>query len=240
MRLRREKVVVAEPPVVVADAPEPGRMRMFTSRARTAVLPRATEAKVKIAPRVQGARERVVPAAELAAERARQRVIEDLIPQVTAAVTAAAAASEPYLHEAQRRSRAAAAALRGGELEPEPVKTTHRIRNLLLALGVGGAVAAAYKWFTGGESDSEWQQAYEPTPAQPQTSPVSAVPDDSATPPHGDPGDPLAMSDEATVDTGAAGPDEALADQTDVPHEPTTPDTPLEEHEVPPDGSRGY
>ena len=242
MRLRRERVVVTEPPVVVAEAPEPGRMRMFASRARTAVVPRASDAKVKLAPRVQEARERVVPAAELAAERARQRLLEDLVPQVTAAVTAAAAASEPYRLEAQRRSKAAAAALRGAEVEPEPVKATHRIRTMLLALGLGGAAAAAYKWMTGRDADASWQQAYEPTPAQPQSSPVSAVPssDDSGSAQSADPGDPLASAD-ITTDPGAAGPDEALADATDVPHEPTWPDAPLEESDVPPpDGPRSY
>lgn len=242
MRLRRERVVVTEPPVVVAETAEPGRMRTIASRARTAVVPRASDAKVRIAPRVQGARERVVPAAELAAERARQRLLEDLVPQVTAAVTAAAAASEPYRLEAQRRGKAAAAALRGAELEPEPVKATHRIRTMLLALGLGGAVAAAYKWMTGRDAEASWQQAYEPTPAQPQSSPVSAVPsDESGAMPSADPGDPLASADATATDPGAAGPDEALADATDVPHEPTWPDAPLEESDVPPpDGPRSY
>ena len=38
----------------------------------------------------------------------------------------------------------------------------HRFRKLLIVLGIGGAVAAAYKWFSGKDADDQWQQAYQP------------------------------------------------------------------------------
>jgi hypothetical protein len=171
--------------------------------------PRFGRAKERLAPRVQIAREKYVPAAELAALRTRQAVREELVPQVTAAVTAAMAASEPYRREAQRRSVAAAAALRGADVEVhEPEPETHRIRTLLVTLGLGGIAAAAYKWFTGKEADSSWEQAYQPASVQPT---------DSATVPP------------PTTDPGAAAPDEVLADSGEMPHQATTIDSPLEE-----------
>jgi hypothetical protein len=190
--------------------------------------PRFGKAKERLAPRVQIAREKYVPAAELAALRTRQAVREELVPQVTAAVTAAMAASEPYRKEAQRRSLAAAAALRGAEVEVhEPEPETHRIRALLVTLGLGGIAAAAYKWFTGKEADSSWEQAYQPTPAQPTDATKVTVTSD--VPP-------------MTTDPGAAGPDEIMADSGEVPHQATTIDSPLEEQildpDVPSDGQR--
>ena len=214
-----------------------GRIRGRAYRARTTTGPKAGQVKVevtpetapagpslrigrakeRISPRVQVAREKYIPAAELAALRTRQHVREELVPQVTAAVTAAMAAAEPYRKEAQRRSAAAAAALRGAEIEIKPEKETHRIRALLVTLGLGGIAAAAYKWFTGKEASSSWEQAYQPTSAQPAE---ASATDGYAAP--------------VTTDSGAAGPDEVLADSGEVPHEPTTIDSPLDEQVLDP------
>jgi hypothetical protein len=181
--------------------------------------PRIGRAKERFAPKVQIAKEKYIPAAELAALRTRQAVREELVPQVTAAVTAAMAASEPYRKEAQRRSVAAAAALRGAEIEVQEPEKTHRIRTLLVTAGLGGIAAAAYKWFTGKEADSSWEKAYQPTPAEPSESSSSST-DEFASP--------------ATTDPGAAGPDEVMADSGELPHEPTSVDSPLEERAVDP------
>ena len=212
-----------------------GRVRGIAYRARTTRGPKAGQVKVEVtpepdvsvvraprigrakerfAPKVQIAREKYIPAAELAALRTRQHVREELVPQVTAAVTAAMAASEPYRKEAQRRSVAAAAALRGAEVEVHEPEKSHRIRTMLVTLGLGGVAAAAYKWFTGKEADSSWEQAYQPTPAQPTESVTT-------------PKDPFAAP--SPTDPGAAGPDEVLADSAEVPHDPTSIDSPLEE-----------
>jgi hypothetical protein len=126
-------------------------------------------------------------------------------------VTAAAAASAPYRQEAKRRGVAAVAALRG---EVEPPAKKHRFRKLLIVLGIGGAVAAAYKWFSGKDADDQWQQAYQPDVGSASDGYAAAAP--------------------ATEDPAAAGPDEALADNTEEPHAPTTPDEPLEETAVEP------
>ena len=204
--------------VKVEVTPEPD---MAVARA-----PRIGRAKERFAPKVQIAKEKYIPAAELAALRTRQAVREELVPQVTAAVTAAMAASEPYRKEAQRRSVAAAAALRGAEVEVHEPEKSHRIRTMLVTLGLGGIAAAAYKWFTGKEADSSWEQAYQPTPAQ--TESVTT------------PKDPFAAPSPA--DPGAAGPDEVLADSGEVPHDPTSIDSPLEEQVLDPadtaDGDR--
>lgn len=195
--------------------------------------PRFDLAKERLAPHLVAAKGKVGPAAEQAAERARQMVLQDVIPQMTAAMTAAATASEPYRQEAQRRSRAAAAALRGVELEPVEPEKKHRLRNLLLLLGLGGIAAAVYRWMSGNDAESSWQEAYEPTPAQPQTPPMWSedTSSESTSTMGRDPSDPLG---EAPTDAAAAGPDEALADLSDEPHSATSPDSPLMESDLPP------
>ena len=121
-------------------------------QARVTVVPAVTgaaqQAKEKLGPRVQTAKARVTP------------VLEQAGPAVGAALSAAAEASQPYRDEAKRRGDAAVAAMRG---EVEPPKPKHRVRKLLIVLGVGAAVAYAYKWFQGREAADEWEQAYQPT-----------------------------------------------------------------------------
>jgi endonuclease YncB( thermonuclease family) len=215
------EVVVTEVPVVVTESSESNGGAGLFSKARTVMLPRASDARVRLAPHVlaarqaatEAAKERVVPAAEVAAARARQTLIEELIPQVTAAVTTAVTASEPYRREAQRRGQAAALALRG--VEPPEAKQTHKLRNLVLALGLGGVAAAGYKWFTGNDADASWQQAYQPTPAQSQTSSMSSVPSD-------------ASGDSGTDIASAVTSDEAASDIAEEPQAAAWPGDPLE------------
>jgi hypothetical protein len=124
-------------------------------------------------------------------------------------VAAASAASEPYRDEARKRGVATVAAMKG---ELEPPKKSHKLRNLLVLLGLAGLAAFAYKKFAGSEGDSAWKSSYEPTPAPPPTAPSR----------------PTAVPDPETDDAAAAAPDEALADAAEQPHSPTNPDTPLE------------
>ncbi len=190
------------------------RLSPAVEQARERVVPLLDDARTRVTPAVRdaasSAREKLGPVAEQAAERTRQ-LQHDVGPPVAAAVTAAAAASAPYRQEAKRRGVAAVAALRG---EVEPPAKKHRFRKLLIVLGIGGAVAAAYKWFSGKDADDQWKQAY-----QPDVGPAS---------------DSYAAAAPATEDPAAAGPDEALADNTEEPHAPTTPDEPLEETAVEP------
>ncbi len=186
--------------------------------ARERVAPLLDDARTKVTPVVRdaasSAKEKLSPVAEQAAERTRQ-LQHDIAPPVAAAVTAAAAASAPYRKEAKRRGVAAVAALRG---EPEPPASKHRLRKLLLAVGLGGAIAAAYKWFSGKDANDQWQQAYQPG--------ASSSFDGT--------GDGTAAGAPVTEDAAAAGPDEAVADNADEPHPATTPDEPLEETSVEP------
>jgi hypothetical protein len=130
-------------------------LKPAAEQARETVLPAVTEAaqqtREKLAPRLETAKARVTP------------VLEEVGPAVGAAVSAAMAASEPYREEARRRGDAAVAALRG---EVDPPKPKHRIRKLLMVLGLGAAVACAYKWFKSREAADEWEQAYQPTSAR--------------------------------------------------------------------------
>jgi vacuolar-type H+-ATPase subunit H len=157
---------------------------------------RATPYLDKAAPYLSDAREKAAP---LVAE-ARDRITHDVLPALNAAVAAVDDATEDVRTETLKRGKAVAAALRGeaaAALAPEP--TSHKLRNVLLALGLGGAGFAAYKKFGPQQSTSSWQSSYTPPPV--------GVP--------------------TTNDTAASDPAEAAADATDVPHTATTPDNPV-------------
>jgi hypothetical protein len=170
-------------------------------QARVTVIPAVTgaaqQAKEKLGPRLETTKARVTPA------------LEELGPALSAALAAAATASEPYRDEAKRRGDAAVAALRG---EVEPPKSKHRIRKLLMVLGVGAAVAAAYKWFKSREAADEWEQAYQPTSAR-------AVPDSDVSAGGERPGESL-FSDKAAEGAASANkvpdPVEAVEESTTI------------------------
>jgi len=103
----------------------------------------AHQAVDKAAPVIDDALAKVGPATEHAAEKARERLNDDLLPKVTAALVTLAAAAEPVVEETSRRSKATKAALKG-ELEV-PKKKSHKLRNLMLIVGLGAAAAAAAK-----------------------------------------------------------------------------------------------
>ena len=180
--------------------------------AREVIQPYVDEATTRIGPYVEQAKESAektwIPAAEEAAHKDQERFKDDVVPAVSAALATAAAASEPYREEARRRGAATLAAVKG---EVEPPKKSHKLRNLLVLLGLGGIAFFVAKRLTESE-DSAWQTSYEPTPAPPPT-----------TPPR-----PTVVPDPENHDAGAAGPDEALADAGESPHTPTDPDAPLE------------
>jgi vacuolar-type H+-ATPase subunit H len=157
---------------------------------------RATPYLDKAAPYLSDARDKAAP---LVSE-ARDRLSNDVLPVLNAAVAAIDDATEDVRNETVKRGKAVAAALRGeaaAALAPEP--TSHKLRNVLLALGLSGAGFAAYKKFGPKQSTSSWQSSYTPPPV--------GVP--------------------TTDDTAASDPAEAAADATDVPHTATTPDNPV-------------
>jgi hypothetical protein len=103
----------------------------------------AQHAVEKAGPVIDDVLSKVGPAAEHAAEMARERFNEDVLPKVTAALVALAAAAEPAVEETSRRGRATKAALKG-EIDV-PKKSSHKLRKVVLFLGFGAIVAAVAK-----------------------------------------------------------------------------------------------
>lgn len=121
----------------------------------------AQEAADRIAPKVDEARERVSPALE----HTRDKLQNDWLPKLADRLSEAAqgAASNPTAIEAQKRSRAAAAALRGELILPEDgPKKSRWVLKLGLITALGGLAFFLAKRFLGGK-DSDWQTA-RPTP----------------------------------------------------------------------------
>jgi hypothetical protein len=102
----------------------------------------AHQAVEKAGPVLDDALAKVGPATEHAAEKARERLNDDVLPKVTAALATLAAAAEPVVEETARRSKATKAALKG---ELEVPKKSHKLRNVVLFLGLGALAAAAVK-----------------------------------------------------------------------------------------------
>jgi hypothetical protein len=116
-----------------------------------------------------------------------------------------------------KRGKAVAAALKGELTEPDTAQPggTHRLRAVLVALGLGGAGYAAFKRFGGKKQTmTGWQSSVSAPPASPAAS-------DS----------PLAdaAAEAAADDVAASDPAEAAADATEAPHGATTPDNPVTE-----------
>ncbi len=96
----------------------------------------------KAGPVIDDALSKVGPATEHAAEKARERFNDDILPKVTAALAAMAAAAEPVVEETSRRGKATKAALKG---EIDAPKKSHKLRKVVLFLGFGALAAAAVK-----------------------------------------------------------------------------------------------
>lgn len=104
----------------------------------------ASAAVEKVGPVVDDALHKVGPATTDAAEKARERLNEDVLPKLSSALTALAAAAEPVVEETTKRGKATAAALKG---EIEAPKKTHRLRTVMIVVGFGAIAAAAVKRF---------------------------------------------------------------------------------------------
>lgn len=186
-----------------------GRLTPAVEAAREKAGPMLADARDKAAPLIAEAREKATPVVE----GARDRFTSEVLPTVTAALAAASEATEDVRDETRKRSKAALAALKG---EVEPPKKTHKLRNLLIALGLGGIAAAAAKLLSNREATTAWQSSYTPPPA-PAASPVT-------------PSAPQSGAHKADADDeGGAAPDVAIADSAAEPHAATTPDNPVTE-----------
>jgi hypothetical protein len=140
--------------------------------AGAAVGPALSDARDKLGPIVDDARERLGPAVEDAKEAIATGVVEarELIAPVAAEAVKA-------VRETSRK-----AAVKTG-LADEP-KESHKLRNLLIMLGIGAAVAFAYKKIAGRESAPQWTAARDTAPSAPLASdetvesPVPTTPDE--------------------------------------------------------------
>jgi hypothetical protein len=198
----------------LAEAREKAAPMLAEARDKADVL--LTEAREKAAPLVAEAREKTGPAIQ----DARDRFTAEVLPAVTAALAAAGEATEDVRGETKKRGKAVKAALKG-EIEA-PDKKSHKFRNLLIVLGLGGIVAAVAKKMSAREATTAWQSSYTPPPA-PAAAPGPVTP--SA---------PQAGAHEADQpdDEGGASPDVVAADKAAEPHAATTPDNPAEEVDV--------
>jgi F0F1-type ATP synthase membrane subunit b/b' len=188
----------------VAEARE--KAAPLIADAREKAAPLVAEAREKAAPLVAEAREKAAPALH----DAKDRLNSDVLPVLTAAVAAAGAATEDVRGETAKRGKAVAAALKG---EVEAPKETHRLRNLLVLLGLGGIVAFVVKKMSDREPTTAWQSSYTPTPT-------------------GTAGGGAHKAEESADDAGGASPDVAAADAAASPHPATTPDNPAETVDV--------
>ena len=130
-------------------------MQLTKSRSKAAadddtgtLRPKAEEAIEKVAEAVEAAATAVTDNVGPAIEDSKDKigpVLKDakaaIVPVATAAVV-----------EGRRRGRRAAEKL--GVVEEE--KKSHKLRNLLIVLGLGALIALAYKKFTGKDADDAW------------------------------------------------------------------------------------
>ena len=111
---------------------------------------------------------------------ARDRINSDVIPAVKDAIAALDDATEDARAEAKKRGKAVAAAAKG---EVEAPGSKHRVRKVLIALGLGGIAFAVAKRLGGQQPSTNWQSSYTPPPAPvppPARGPVAGGADDIA------------------------------------------------------------
>ena len=176
------------------------------AEAREKAVSYGTEAREKAGPLVAEAREKATPALE----SARDKLTTEVLPVITAAIAAAGEATEDVRGETKKRGKAAVAALKG---EVEAPKEKHRVRKLLILLGLGGVVAFVAKKMSDRPATTTWQSSYTPTPAAPAEGGAHRAEEDAD-------------------DKGGASPDVAAADAAAAPHPATTPDNPAETIDV--------
>ena len=201
---------------VLADARDKAAPVLADARAKAA--PVLAEARDKAAPYVAEARDKAAP---YVAE-ARDRITTEVLPAVTAALATVDAATLEARHETVKRGKAVAAALKG---EVEAPQKKHRGRMVLLLLALGGAVFAISKKLGSRQPTTNWQSSYTPPPAP--TTPTAGGPVAGVAPEGGQ-----HRGEPSPDDTAASDPGEAASDATDVPHDASTPENPVEEIDV--------
>ncbi|QNN54459.1 hypothetical protein [Nocardioides mesophilus] len=187
------------------------RIAPSVEMAREKTAPLIAEAREKAGPVIADARDKATPVVQ----DARTRFTTEVLPALTAAVAAANEATEDVREETAKRGKAAVAALRG---EVEAPKQTHRLRNLLVVLGLGGVVAFVAKKMSSRPATTTWQSPTPPTPPSATNTGTHRAEDSTVAAGEGEQGN----------DTGGASPDVVAADAATEPHTATTPDNPAE------------
>jgi len=189
------------------------------------------------------------PTAEIARERigavtesALASVAQTVGPALEDARMRLAPVAEQAIAHGKRQGRRAALKL-GVVEEPEP-EESHKIRNLMLMLGLGAIAAAVYKMMSGKDADPAWTARRDDAAAAP-TSPVTVAAVDEPASAGVDPvvaepagSDPLMTAEPTSrvagpIDGSETAPTAPLASEETVESSvPTTPDQPLERRDV--------
>lgn len=160
-----------------------------------------------VGPALEDARDRIAPAVEDARDRAR----DTIVPAVTVAV-------------ASGRKKGREVAERTGLVEEK--KKSHKLRNLVLLLGLGGVVAFVAKRFTGQDADPAWTASRDSASRVPPR-PATAPSPDAAVPAAPIGGAAAPVDESETAPTAPFASEETVESPT-----PTTPDEPLEKKQV--------
>jgi hypothetical protein len=189
------------------------------------LAPAVESAKEKAAPVLADAREKAGPVIADAKEKAgpviieaRDRFATEVVPAVTAALASLDEATGDVREETVKRGKAVAAAIKG---EVDAPTKSHKLRNLVIVVGLGGIAFAATKAMGRRQPTTSWQSSYTPPPAPtppPASGPVT--------------GESGAHRANAADDEAASDPAEAASDATDQPHQASSPDNPVAEVDI--------
>jgi hypothetical protein len=190
------------------------RVAPLIAEMRDIAAPYVSDARNIAGPYVATARDKAAPYVADARERVTVTFTTEVLPVVTAALAAVDEATEDARHETLKRGKAVAAALRGELAEQEVVpqaEESHKLRAVLVALGLGGAGYAAFKKFGSGNKSTStgWQSSTTSSSARVSDTPLAD-----------------AAAEAAADDVAASDPAEAAADANEAPHIATTPDRP--------------
>ncbi|MBA2560322.1 MAG: hypothetical protein H0V07_10645 [Propionibacteriales bacterium] len=173
-------------------------MTMLTTKERLALA--AEEARAAMRPAAGNARVKLGEATD----QALLTLTTTVLPALVEARDKLAPVAEQAMSQGKLRGRDAA--LRWGMLEepPEPEAPSHKLRNLFIVLGLGGAAAAAYKLLTGKDADPAWTSGRDSAAASATPAPAPDTSGDSV--PWGDTPPDNAGMDPSQVDPAAAEP----------------------------------
>ncbi|MBA2444006.1 MAG: apolipoprotein A1/A4/E family protein [Nocardioidaceae bacterium] len=216
------------------------------TEARDKIAPAVEDARVKLGPVVEEARDKIGPVVEEARDKIGP-VVEEARERIGPVMTDARGKVAPLAGSALLASKAQGrkAAIRLGLVEePQPAKG-HKIRNLLLVLGLGGAAAFAYKMLTGKDADPAWtatrdtaaashanygSKPYESSFTSSDSSADLSVPETTS---HLAAADAPPLPTDAPDDQSDTAPSAPFASEETVEsHVPTTPDQPLEKKDL--------